>query len=120
MSTISRSNATMASCWVASQAVIWDSVVMQSPVSFVRRELAHKAGGVATVAPLTRCGGRASGRGHTITGHYVASLHHSAPSWPLCHRLGDGLGVHQHKIADTPIDHSIAFQPQCARATGGD
>src|SRR5271166_1254561 len=36
MSTISRSNATMASCWVASQAVIWDSVVMRGvPIGVV-------------------------------------------------------------------------------------
>src|ERR1700733_13083545 len=33
MSTISRSSATMASCWVASQAAIWVSVVMRPPVS---------------------------------------------------------------------------------------
>src|SRR5579863_2446526 len=34
MSAISRSSATMASCWVASQAVIWDSVVIGAPASW--------------------------------------------------------------------------------------
>jgi hypothetical protein len=56
------------------------------------------------------CGGHASGQGLAIAGHDAASLHYRAPSRPLCNRLGDGLGFHQHQIAAAPLGQPVAFQ----------
>jgi hypothetical protein len=65
-----------------------------------------------TIQPVDSplCGAHASGQGLAIAGHDAASLHYRAPSRPLCNRLGDGLGFHQHQIAAAPLGQPVAFQ----------